>query len=183
MPAYGLLVALAFLAQGDTGPPDELPWRLMLKDTGEVFYAFFEAEDWDSRQMRIKVLLDEPWKSREDRAVFVVKANIDQETMERERAWPRERRIEEGWKAAGGILVETETGPDWVLASEWELAQEARRLAGVDERPAEEAPEEWVEDEAPVPEPGFFATWGPHLFIVVVAGGLSILVVWALLIR
>lgn len=164
----------------------ELPFVITLKDSDERVYGFVDEKEFQgSRSKAVMVVLDEPWKGRQERQIRLSKIESHYQEGKIERAI----RIEEGWRAHDGVQVETENGLKWVSQTEADLAWRARELAGVD-RVADRADSEAVQSVAadvPVsranPRSGFFGLWGKHLAVTAIAAALTALVAWTLRIK
>ncbi len=178
---YGAVVILAavLLAQGSDEGPAQLPWVFHLK-SGEIVYGFAdEREIEDPRRTSWNVVLDAPWLSDAARKRSIgrheLKKEADGSTVlpYREFKEPREKRIEAGWEAHGGVLKTVEGGEEaWVSKSAWEASEEAKRLAQARSVPSEDA-SALEESDATVGagrleanQPGVFTLWGPHAIVL-----------------
>lgn len=180
----GILIAVAALSQ-TPGKAEATTWVITLAD-GDVTHVIATEDQFNLTSMKVPV--DEPWRRLAGEDVFItIRPSEIKGERYREPSSARRDRIRKGWEANGGVEVETPNGPGWVLKDEYELSQEARHRAGVDSlAPGDDPVENGADVLGPVSTvdpPGFLAQWGAHLGIAFAAVGLSILVVWTLIIR
>lgn len=161
-----IVVAMQAGAPADAGAQPRQPYVIQTKD-GSSFVGFWEEKKaYGPGKVRVEV--DEPWNAR--RFEVVVESEVTEATREWRQA--TEQRIKKGWEAAGFVLI---NGGVPVSARQFELAQRARKMAGID------PPDEGNEIQAAVPEnsvpaeptasppPGFFQQWGAHIGLLLVA--------------
>lgn len=94
----------------------------------------------------------------------------------------------EGWKANGGIEIDTRHGKTWVFEQEYELAMRAADMALMNEATVETAsvtPHNVGNQPIPESSSGFSfgQLWGAHIAVLTVGLGLSALVAWFLILE
>lgn len=163
------LISLAATGQ-DAGEA----YVFVMKNSEEPIYA---SVDPDKLKLQtFKVTIEEPWI----RSVRIENMRLrDIEESYAEQSHTRSRRIKESWKAHGGIEIQGDTGPLWVLQSELNLAQRSLDI------PSEEGiVMESASVIAAVPEAtssgggGGIMQWWLHGIILLGGAGLAGIVVW-----
>ena len=169
-----LIVLTGLLGQAPLGISEELPYRIIDKNTGEEIRAFITDEEFNGRGTLLNVLLDEPWKDLKDRQKPLRR---DAHQIEgRANRLLREEAIREGWLLNGGVEVETVNGSMmWVHREERDYAERASKLvAALGPSPQALDPLPPTSDSASeAPSVGFFSLWGMHLLVI----GLSLVVI------
>lgn len=161
----------------------ETPWVIHLNDKdGTRIVAYGDESDFEKDIFTVSEV--KPWASSgSTRTLFKkdVKGHYPAGSAELAAYYA------EGWKANGGIQIETPHGKQWVFEEEYELAQRAAEMASVkEEERAVSSPAKPVAaaDPAPVERSlGFGQLWGAHVAVLTVGLGLSVLVVWFLVLE
>jgi hypothetical protein len=159
-----LLIATALIGQVDA-PVEGVVYEVYYTDDGHDSTVYGSVHE--VAEGHYEVVLDEPWQSN-PRKFFVTERNIVD--LKEEDAAHRQRRHEEGWQAAGYVMVETLYGPQAVPRTDAELAERARAMdeaAALKDQPVE-APPVVAADAEPLPAPGFLEQWWAHLTMALV---------------
>jgi hypothetical protein len=169
-----IVVATSTVAQPQAKTDEDHPTYTVILPDGEKLPVFWEERQEQTSADYVRVQIDAPW----DPAPQYWQGKMSSITVSRkERPDARERRRAEGWKAAGFDLVNGR----YIPKTEVELAQRARQMAGVTETSSTAAlspsasSDDVLQTTAPGPvedsaAPGFFAQWGAHIGLVIVAG-------------
>ena len=185
MPLVLSIATILLLGQFDAGAAGMEPYVFVERgeEAGRL-YVLVEPEDL-KRTVNpfIVVILDEPWLPIEQRRLNLRRSDF--EDFYPELSSTRKLRIDEGWKAHGGVQVDTREGRVWVHGEEAEFARRAEEMAA-----AARGGETVVSAPAPgsvgdaAREPlGFWMEWGVHAAIIAGAALLAAVVIWATLVR
>lgn len=185
MPLVLSIAITLLLGQVEPGAAGMEPYVFV--ERGEAagrLYVLVQLENLKQiRNPYIDAILDEPWLPVEQRRLKLLRS--DYEDFYPEVSSTRNRRIGEGWKAHGGVEVDTPEGRIWVHKEEYELAQRAEELAAAvyrDDTAASVQGAAPVEDASREPL-GFWAEWGIHVAIIGGTAVLIALVIWATTVR
>lgn len=183
MAYFGFLFALAIhmAAPPVAGEDTHQPYVIVTQDGGErkERVGFWEERKEQSRRV-VRVELDTPWSP----GYEMISLSDLAEPPVKERPSLTAERLEKGWADAGFKLVNGKP----VLIAQYELAQRARKMAGLDSEDGGKEPEPAEAGPVPAgavatepgegpPLPGFFEQWSGHIGLVVVALLLTWLVV------
>lgn len=150
------------------------PYVFILKGSDEAVYAL--VDPGDLKNGAYNVIIEEPWL-RSTRVEMLRQRDVEEAYAEPPHT--NSRRIKEGWKAHGGVEIETANGPQWVLQSELDLAQRSLDLAVEEQHVvATQAVETPIAVGEPAEQTAGIVQWWMHALVVVGALGASGLVVW-----
>lgn len=182
------------LAQFRDTEPDVYPWVLFLKN-GDRIVGYIDVPNWKDEDM-VQIRIDEPWKAPglppKKPGLATAKIDLDNSDPESWRNW-RTRHREE-WEKVGYENVGTDENMYFVSKDEIDLAKRATDMveaAALNEPGSAEnikAQSQSADSKASIAAAentgsSFVRSWGPHLLILVVAGGLASLVVFKLLLK
>jgi len=160
-----LFLAAAVLAQPASEEPNLSPYLLRMKGETEVRHVL--ADPSSIGDISYRVVIDEPWAGSPE--IQIQRMRVEE--IVREEDSVRKRRIEDGWRAHGGVSVTTRAGETiWVLAEDKKWADKAQAIA----REAYGSGEAGVEPVSPPEErsrsgPGFARLWAPHAAVIAAA--------------
>ncbi|HUW59638.1 MAG TPA: hypothetical protein VMZ06_01430 [Candidatus Bathyarchaeia archaeon] len=179
----GLISFLLILAmQAGAGNQDRQPYVIQLKD-GTELVGFWEQRETQSGG-KVRVELDTPWIQGPQRKMISQSDIISAPTQERPTATLNRR--QKGYADAGLVQVSDSLV---VPRDNYDRAQRARQMAGLDAAEGEQAVETGETSGADMagavtaepgvapPRPGFFEQWGAHIGLLLVAVLLTGLVV------
>lgn len=172
------LILAAVLAQSN-----DVPFVILTNE--DKIFAFGDESDFDKDIFVVRE--DKPWAmSVPQRSVF----KRDVKGYYRPGAAELEAYYAQGWKANGGIRIDTSDGPMWVFEEEYNLAKRAAEMAEaneaewraalIQESPTRDRAQSSLPDDAPRP---FGQLWGAHVAVLTLGLGLSGLVVWFLILE
>lgn len=167
------------------GQQSESPWMISLKadDGTRRIVAYCDESDFDKDIFTVSE--EKPWAG--PRTTRTIRKK---DVLGRYR--PVKAELEayfaEGWKANGGIQIDTPHGKRWVFEEEYKLAQRAAEMARANEaeKAVEIVPTEISETNSTEPAERTFSfgqLWGAHVAVLSLGLGLSGLVTWFLIIE
>jgi hypothetical protein len=169
-----MVVVASTVAQPQPKTDEERPTSVIILPDGKKLPVFWEERQEQTSADYVRVQIDAPWEPTPQ----YWQGKVSSITVSgKERAAARERRLADGWKAAGFDLVNGR----YIPKTEVELAQRARQMAGVAETSSTAPPSPSASSDnvsqATAPAsvkdsvaPGFLAQWGAHIGLVIVAG-------------
>lgn len=173
-----LLVILCALSQNAA----KLPHIILMND-GTTHYGYVDQDDWN--ETIVPVEIDAPWLRVEERKTFKLSAAKIADHA-RESLPHYRRRMEEGWRERGGVLVQTPAGDVWVHGEEAKYAERAREWA----RDAEDRRVQDIFNQASrsstvtqTPTASLGELWGGHIAVLSVGLSLCGLAVWFLILQ
>jgi hypothetical protein len=186
-----LLMSLSAWSPAFYGPIDaQAPtYRVSLPDGGQAvigFYAKGKFVDLSTLTgTNVNYYVDAPWQylhtGLPPNPKSLIRTSL---SPSKESPSVRNQRLEQGWKTAGYVFVETPQGQHPVLKQEFELAQRAAAMARAVEAQATATPAALPQAAAaPPPELGLWQQWGMHLVIAVVGLSLTALVIKTLVLE
>ena len=185
MPLVLSIVTILLLGQFDAGTAGMEPYVFVERgeEAGRLYVLVKHEAVEQSPNPFIKVILNEPWLPIEQRRRNL--RRLDFEDFFPEDSGPRKLRIGKGWKAHGGVQVDTREGLVWIHKEESEFARRAEEMAAaarggetVVSAPATESAGDATREPL-----GFWMEWGVHAAIIAGAALLAAVVIWATLVR
>lgn len=173
-------ICIAVLGQWDPEAEGWKPYILQLSTEDEPVRVLVDEEALeealvDKDVVKFTAVRDEPWLGPpEERQMDIQRQFVVDWAPED--SIPRQSRLEQGWKAAGGIQLSTPSGTRWVLERDYQWSQKAKNLA--DAAFTREIAAVPVEARGGPTEaratagPPFWKVWGPHVGIL--AGALAL---------
>lgn len=151
----------------------------VMKESEVPIYALVDPDKL--KLQTFKVTIEEPWI----RSVRIENLRLTKiEEFYAEPTHTRSRRIKESWKAHGGIEIQGDTGPLWVLESEFDLAQRSLEIASEAGIVTEAASATVAVPEATTSGGGGgIMQWWLHGVILLGGLGLAGIVVWRFFLR
>lgn len=178
------------LGQFPDSEPQALPWVLIHKNADRI--VGYVDDDWQDEEM-VQVEIDEPWNQPgsdlKKGGRHISRLDRDESYRETRHDW-RKRHLE-GWEQEGYTNLGTVDDMFFVSHEESQWAERAAKIveaSTIEKSGDQEGPDsqlQAIDSGAPAgaTRPSFIRAWGPHILILIVAGGLAALVVFTLLLK